>query len=265
MEGDPLEAGGLDYLFGVRYMENGRPQFQPFWAHSKEAEVQAFQGFMDFITERRSRYPGMHIHHYGAYEQTALKRLMSVHDTREAEVDDLLRQGVLVDLLKVVREAMRTSTESYSLKDIERFYMKREGEIKDAGTSIVHYERYRATRDEVELAKIQQYNEVDCESTHRLRDWLLRLRPSGIPWYVPEVPAAEATESAASNVKAIEEALGNYRQRLLSELPADRTQWTAEHQVARPHVSTAQLSSARAKATLVGHVCPTGHERRGAH
>jgi len=56
------------------------------------------------------------------YEETALKRLMSLHGTREAEVDHLLRAGKLVDLYKVVREGLRVSEPRYSIKNLEIFY-----------------------------------------------------------------------------------------------------------------------------------------------
>ena len=38
MEGDPFEPGGLEYLFGLYYIENGAAQFKAFWAHSREVE-----------------------------------------------------------------------------------------------------------------------------------------------------------------------------------------------------------------------------------
>ena len=51
----------------------------------------------------------MHVYHYASYEITALKRLMGRYGTREDEIDDLLRRGVFVDLLAVVRNGIRTS------------------------------------------------------------------------------------------------------------------------------------------------------------
>ena len=61
----------------------------------------------------------MHVYHYSPAEPGALQRLMADHATRELEVDDLLRRKVMVDLLTVVRQAMRVGVESYSLKRIE--------------------------------------------------------------------------------------------------------------------------------------------------
>lgn len=230
MEGDPLDGQGLDYLFGVRVTEGGQPRFQPYWAHSREQEAGAFQKFIDFVTERRASFPGMHIYHYGAYEPTALKRLMSLHGTREAQVDDLLRGGVFVDLYKVVREAIRTSQDGYSIKDIEVFYMPpREGDVKDAGASIVHYERWKVTKDQAELAKIQSYNDDDCRSTELLRDWLLRQRPAEVTWYTGEVRAEEGEKQVSDKTKEIEDSLAKFRVALLGGHPEDRTTWTPEH------------------------------------
>ena len=69
----------------------------------------------------------MHVYHYSPAEPGALQRLMAEHATRELEVDDLLRRQVLVDLLTVVRQAMRVGVESYSLKQIEHCGLRARG------------------------------------------------------------------------------------------------------------------------------------------
>ncbi len=112
-----------------------------------------------------------------------LKRLAMLHGTREAEVDDLLRAGTLVDLYRVVREAIQVSEPRYSIKNLESFYMPpRSGEIKSADSSILVYERWRLLKDPRLLESIAVYNEEDCRSTWKLRDWLLTLKPAHIPW-----------------------------------------------------------------------------------
>src|SRR3546814_3588699 len=75
---------------------------------------------IDFMVERLAQHPGARIYHYAAYEETALKRLAMLHGTREVEVDDLLRHHKLVDLYRVVREALRTSEPGYSIKNMEK-------------------------------------------------------------------------------------------------------------------------------------------------
>ena len=106
MEGDPLIDGGLEYLFGVAWREAGEIRFRPFWGHDREGEKRAFEDFIDFVTEFRLRYPQLHVYHYAAYEETALKGLMGTHATREDALDTLLREGVLVDLYRVVRQGV---------------------------------------------------------------------------------------------------------------------------------------------------------------
>lgn len=184
MEGNPMEVGGLEYLFGIYYFDQGKAKFKCFWAHTREEERQAFIDFMDFVTEHLVRYPGMHIYHYAHYENTALKRLMTSHGVRESAVDQLLRDGRLVDLYKVVREGLRISKPSYSIKAVESFYAKkRAGEVKKATDSIVVYERWRETQDPSLLESIRLYNEDDCRSTWQLREWLLTMRPTDLPWH----------------------------------------------------------------------------------
>ena len=227
MEGDPLEEGGLEYLFGLRFIEDGQMRFEPIWAHDRANERIAFERLMDFLTQRVQRFPSMHIYHYNHYEPTALKRLMTLHGTREAQLDDLLRREKFVDLYKVVREAIRTSEPGLSLKDIEVFYMDaREAEIRDAGASIVHYEHWRVTRDDAELDKIRTYNEDDCRSTHLLRDWLLAQRPAGLEWFSGGATEEDAkARERSEKTREIEEALVRYQAALVAVLPADRLTW----------------------------------------
>ncbi|HET7400134.1 MAG TPA: TM0106 family RecB-like putative nuclease, partial [Usitatibacter sp.] len=231
MEGDPFEEGGLEYLFGAWFFERGAPQFRAFWAHDRGEERVAFEAFMEFVRARLERHPRLHIYHYAHYEPSALRRLMTLHGTCEAAVDDLLRRHKFVDLYKVVREGIRTSADGYSIKDLEQFYMEaREGEVKDAGASIVYYERWRQTHDATELAKIESYNRDDCRSTQLLRDWLLDRRPAGLPWHVPSL-AADADQQAASasaKTAAIEERVAAYRAALADGLPPQDSAWSDE-------------------------------------
>ena len=64
----------------------------------------------------------MHIYHYADYEPVALKRLMGRYATREDEIDRMLRAGLLVDLRKIAKQALRASVEEYSLKALEPFH-----------------------------------------------------------------------------------------------------------------------------------------------
>ena len=74
---------------------------------------------------------------------------MARYGTREAEVDELLRRKVFVDLYTVVRQAMRIGTESYWLKAVEALYpFERDAEVTEAGGSILAYQEYLESRDE---------------------------------------------------------------------------------------------------------------------
>ncbi|MFC9351449.1 TM0106 family RecB-like putative nuclease [Arthrobacter sp. NPDC057013] len=203
-EGDPLwqdPAGqwGLEYLFGVIEAPlptdppGQEPVFRPFWAHSRAGERQAFLDFLAYVEARRAQYPDMHVYHYAPYEKTALRNLSLNHVAGEDVVDSWLRDGLLVDLYATVRHSLRISEASYSIKKLEPLYMGdnlRSGDVKDAGTSVVAYAAYCEARDagpetQAEaaaiLASISDYNQYDCLSTLRLRDWLLQLRGNGAP------------------------------------------------------------------------------------
>ncbi|MGX6508657.1 TM0106 family RecB-like putative nuclease [Rhodococcus sp. SJ-2] len=191
-EGDPLwcEDGGpdwgLEYLFGVLEGPGSGPSatdptFRPFWAHTRAEERRALLDFLEYVEQRRRTHPKMHVYHYAPYEKSALLRLAGRHGVGEEQVDSLLRDGVLVDLYPIVRAALRAGESSYSIKKLEPLYMPaRQGEVLDAGASIVAYADYCDLRDAdrtEEAAKlldsIASYNEDDCASTWRLRNWLL--------------------------------------------------------------------------------------------
>jgi len=217
MEGDPFaEEQGLEYLFGVVEVIGGVPVFEALWAHSRADEKRAFEGLIDLVMDRLARDPELHVYHYAHYEPTALKRLMGLHATREDEVDQLLRAGVLVDLYQVVRQGLRTGQESYSIKALEPFYMEaRQGEIADAGSSIVAYERWLELSDPAILDAIAEYNRDDCVSTWRLRDWLEGLRAQaaahfGVVLERPDLIGDELSEEQlqqATGTAALVEAL----------------------------------------------------------
>ncbi len=216
IEGDPFYEDGLEYLWGVSYTEDGEERFRAFWGRDRGEEKRAFQGFIDFVTERRVQYPDMHVYHYAPYEPTALKRLMGLHATREDEVDLLLRQNVLVDLYRVVEQALRISQESYSIKKVEEFYMdSREASVTDGEDSIIKFEEWLDSGDQALLDWIEDYNREDCHSTLLLRAWLLERRAECERQYDVEIswrPAGEGkpTDSqleASADVVALHDAL----------------------------------------------------------
>ena len=118
-EGDPFVGnGGLEYLFGWFHQN----EYHELWAKNEAEEKQVLERFMDEVMQLRKDHPQMHIYHYGAYEQTALKRLVGKYVTREDELDELLRGHVFVNLHTITRQAIIAGVESYSLKDMEKLH-----------------------------------------------------------------------------------------------------------------------------------------------
>ncbi|HSW42109.1 MAG TPA: TM0106 family RecB-like putative nuclease, partial [Patescibacteria group bacterium] len=249
---------GIDYLFGV--LDPSAAEDDPRWAGRREAggpgagagltpvprfvaiwsrdadglvtlaaEKAAFERLMDLLIARLDADPTLHVYHYAAYEKTALARLAQRHATREEEVDRLLRGRVLVDLYRVVRQGIRASVESYSIKRLEPLYgLTREVALKDAGSSIVQFETWLVRGATAEglvgeeiLREIEGYNRDDVLSTWRLRDWLEArrldlegrlgmaiprppLHPEAIEPAEPEGRAAEVAEVMAALTRGLE-------------------------------------------------------------
>lgn len=205
MEGYPLVPGGLEYLFGV-WMKpdpaetNDVWEFRDWWAHDRDEEKLAFEQFVDWVHARWKQNSATHIYHYASYECCAVRRLSIRHDTRQDEVDDLLRNNVFVDLYQIVRHALRIGEDSYSIKSIESLYRekKRGTDVATAGESIVQYAAWMGSRQPPDwqssgiLKGIREYNEDDCKSNAELCDWLRNLaKEQGISYVAPHATGEE--------------------------------------------------------------------------
>lgn len=224
IEADPwMVDGGIEYLLGVVVGNGDTPEYMPLWAHTREEEKAAFERLIDFIVERLDRYPAMHVYHYNDYEPVALKRLMGRFATRVDELDRLLRGDVFVDLYDIVRQGVRVSQESYSLKKVEKLYMpKREGPVTTAGYSTVAYEKYLKTGDPEDLKGIAAYNRDDCISTFLLRRWLEDRRLEAEQQFGAALPRPQPHDGDAS--EAAQTMAEETRQRfdsLTCDIPAD--------------------------------------------
>ena len=183
-EGDPFVGpGGFEYLFGyLAATERDEPEYTGLWALSAAEEKRVFEDFVDWVMGRWESHPDLHIYHYAPYEPSAMKRLMGRHATREAEVDRMLRAGLFVDLYRVVRGGLRASVESYSIKELEKFYgFTRKVALGEANSALyavcapLELGFPEAIREEHKAA-VEGYNRDDCESTFGLRSWLEDIR-----------------------------------------------------------------------------------------
>ena len=214
-EGDPYaESGeGREYLAGL-WDRKGR--FTTYWAHSFDEERVLTADLLADVTARLDDDPAMHVYHYAPYERSALERLTQRHGVAESQFDRLLRGEVLVDLYGVVRQGLRISKGSYSIKKLEAFYWggtrgsgDQPDDVADALASVVAYERWLVESDDDILERIAAYNRDDVRSAHDLHAWLEERRaelerlhgPQPRPVLAQGTPSeslstAEATEAA---------------------------------------------------------------------
>ena len=225
LEGHPFfePARGLHFLFGVLTLDAGEPRYEPFWVHDRDGERRALETFVDFVHGRLSRYPDLHVYHFGAYELVAIKQLMGEYATRESQVDDLLRRKTFVDLHTVFRQALRAGVPSYSLKELEGLFgFIRSAPVRSGMDAVLEYEQWIETRDNGGLVRIAAYNEEDCRATLALLNWLHGLRPPDLPW--PELPQPRVVSAEASEVLDTRQRL---RQELLTGAEPGTSRWLA--------------------------------------
>jgi len=221
-EGDPYEAegNGREYLAGL-FDRDGN--YGTYWAHSVKEERDLTKDLLADLVGRLDADPHMHIYHYAPYERAALARLTQRHGVGEADFDRLLRAEALVDLYAVVRQGLRISKPSYSIKKLEAFYWGEErhgedgggnggggGGVADALGSVVAYERWLDEGDDAILAEIEKYNRDDVRSTCDLHTWLeerrAELESCHGPQPRPAVPSGQPSERT-NELETAEEAL----------------------------------------------------------
>jgi len=177
---------GMQLLLGFLTMNtSGAPEYTGLWAVSEAQEKEAFGSFVDSVMRQWESYPDLHLYHYGRSSLNTMMRLAGRHSTREAEIEMLLRGGLMVNLYPLVRDGVVASVEQYTLEELEQLYgFTRTVPVDDAGEAI------RAISSTLELAypgevsdiddrgrqTVQAYNNENCHSVFHLREWLEGLR-----------------------------------------------------------------------------------------
>jgi len=238
LEGDPFVGEhGLEYLFGYHFRDDtGDAVYRADWALGRDAEKAAFERFVDFVIERKKTYPDLHVYHFAPYEPAALKRLMGRYASRENEIDDLLRGLVFVDLYSVVRNSLRASVESYSIKKLEAFYgYARTVPLNAANIALASLQAGIELGDIDSIADadkkiVQGYNQDDCVSTEALRNWLEELRDKLVALGTDVPRPAPGQESPSEAISERQERVNRLVERLVAGIPADPSDRSEEQQ-----------------------------------
>jgi uncharacterized protein len=238
LEGDPfVDDGGLEYLFGYAFLdETGVLQYRGDWAVSREEERRAFETFVDFVMTRWQQYPDFHIYHYAPYEPSELKRLMGRYATREEEIDRMLRGRLFVDLYQIVRHAIRASVESYSIKELERFFgFVRTTKLEDASRALANVQKALEIKDAEAIspelkATVAGYNRDDCVSARGLRNWLEEIRECLVADGAVIERPGPATDEASEDQTAWQARIEKLVARLTGNVPADVHERSADQQ-----------------------------------
>src|SRR5581483_7980312 len=235
LEADPFVGeNGLEYLFG--YVTSTERSYQADWALTPEQEKRAFERFIDFVSSRWQRYGDLHIYHYSPYEPAALKRLMGRYATREDELDRMLRGQLFVDLFAIVRQSIRASVESYTLKNLEPFYgFQRPTSLLEARRALARLQACLELNDPAGLTEevrsvVQDYNRDDCLSALELRDWLENIRATLIQQGVSMPRPAVASPEPPEELSERQLQVAALAERLMADVPVAQIERNAEQQ-----------------------------------
>lgn len=238
LEGDPFVGEhGLEYLFGYHYRNpDGTAVYIGDWAFDRAQEKEAFERFIDFVTERRKKFPSLHIYHFASYEPAALKRLMGRYASRENEIDEFLRGLIFVDLYSVVRNALRAGIESYSIKRLEQFYgYNRQVPLKEANLALASFQAGLELNDSASITDrdkeiVRGYNQDDCASTEALHKWLEERRSELIAKGVDILRPPLGQEAPSEELSEKQKRVNDLTEKLLHNIPADPEERTETQQ-----------------------------------
>jgi len=226
------EEGGLEYLLGYCYRnDQGELEYQRIWSKNKKEEKQTFENFMDFITDRWGRYPDCYIYHFAPYEPSAIKRLAQYHRTREIEVDQLLRGERFIDLYSVLKESLRASVESYSLKDVEKLTpFERSVNLRLASmarrriATALEFKNHNQLLQE-DILLVEEYNKEDCLATEALHVFLEdRFQENQQNLDRPPNKPGDASDT----IEGLELEASEMFKMLVKDLPEIRDDWNQE-------------------------------------
>lgn len=259
LEGHPFWRAdrGLFFLFGLLVQDaEGEWTWTGRWAHDVDAEGEAVLWLLDEIQVRRQAEPNLHVWHYNHTERTALHALVEEHGLDPTPLAVLEREGVFVDLLPIVRNAVQIGVPSYGLKHVERAASFQRGDGIDAGSgAVLRYDEVMGehggqvptgllAEDDERLAAIASYNEDDVRATLRVRNWLIDLRDEGQSWR----PSILQPEPDTAEVNAVEERLRATEQPTMALLAELLGYWRRED---RAHAAQLRASAERSDEELV--------------
>lgn len=145
-------------------------------------ELQNFQDFVERAKAKMDANPLARIYHFHTPEVEHTRKLAAKYKQLGEEVEFLISR--MVDLCKVSKSMILPGANSYSIKDLERYYdadikLNRKVDLVAGGAdAMLLY--YKATVADTQNAStymgiIRDYNRDDCLSTKLLRDWLRSL------------------------------------------------------------------------------------------
>lgn len=165
IESDPLRD--LDYLFGVLVVDGSQSEYRSFFAESPEGQERMWREFTGFL-ESEFDTP---VYHYGTFEADVLRRFAARYGSSAIAREAMERN--LIDVNMALRPAVIFPLTFYSLKDIAS-YLGFSWRADDASgaNSVIWFEKWLASKDDLLKRKILEYNEDDVRATWKLKEWL---------------------------------------------------------------------------------------------
>ena len=199
LDAEGVESGRFVYLLGVLVVEGDSQKAYAFWADSPAEEVQAFDAFLDLL----SNYEDCAVFHYGSYEKKLFRRMRKVV-RRTKLVDHLLASAI--NVLTAIHAGVYFPTFSNGLKEVGGYLGCTWTEGNASGLqSLVWRARWEQQREPFWQDKLVTYNAEDCVALKKVTEFIQAIseaaqrRSEGMTDAPHGIPIAWADEVAPSS------------------------------------------------------------------
>ncbi len=171
-----LPDRGFYYLIGALVVRAQSQEYHCFWADDESHQAAIFVQLAELLSATTEGK----VFHYGDYDVTAVRRMLSrLPESSQKPLRAMLTNST--NILSIVSSHIYFPAPSNGLKDVASFLGFRWSSVEASGLeSIVWREQWEDARDEVQKAKLLEYNRDDCSALRAVTEFIASISGRGV-------------------------------------------------------------------------------------